>query len=451
MSRLLGVVALGASAFLLLVVGSASASAVVTCTGTVSDQAAVQTAIDGGGAVLLKGLCRGNWTIASPVVLAGTAGTVLDGNAAGSVLTVTNEATAIVMNLTIRNGAAGDGGGIFADADTNVTVKNTTIRNNTADDAGGGIYAQGFANVTILGGAIIHNASLNAGGGVATLAAYVSMSDVSITANTAAMGGGIAAQFSDVSLLRTRVMDNTASDFAGGIVSFASGSIDEFIVPDGGRATGRFAFSLGRFGRTELALQAAGPRATATIPDAFTIANSSIDHNTALGQGGGGIVNVSPGADTDMTITNSSVSFNTVPGQATIGAGGIANVGGSPEDTATLHLTGSRVIGNTAVGGLGGGIYNVSQSGATVLLITTSSISSSKALSDPNEAAFGGGIYQDGTVGPASTALNAAGVLHNRAGTDGGGVYNLCGTVTTAAGAAIALNTPNDRVDVCAP
>lgn len=440
-------VALAALAFL-LVGGPANAAPVISCTDSASDQTTVQTAINGGGIVTLKGVCLGNWTITSSVALSGAGGTVLDGNATGSVLTVTNGATAAIGNLTIRNGAAVDGGGIFADVDTTVIVKNTTITGNAADDAGGGVYAQGFALVTISGGAITHNESLNAGGGIAVFGASLSATDANVSANLALTGGGIAGQFSNVSLLRTRVTGNTATDFAGGIASFASGSDLEFVSRPTAAAEKGLPFTRLPFRAASSVVRAAGVRASA-LPLGFTIDSSSIDHNTALGQGGGGIVNVSPGASTLLTIKNSSISFNIVPGpQGVIGAGGIANVGGSPEDTATLDLTGSHLFGNTAPNGTGGGIYNVSEGGITILTLSSTAVSSSRGLLDPNRASFGGGIYQDATFGPAGLTLGrAAGVIHNFAGVDGGGIYNVCGgTITMKPGAAVKLNTPNNIV-----
>lgn len=426
----------------------------ITCTDSASDQTTVQTAIDGGGIVTLKGVCLGNWTIASPVALSGVGGAVLDGNFGGTVLTVTNETTALVKNLTLRNGSSVVGGGLFADFDTTVGLQNATIRDSLAEGPGGGIYAQDGALVTLSGGAITHNESGDAGGGIATFGAEISATDTNISANLGLMGGGIAAQFSNVSLLRTRVTGNTASDFAGGIASFASGSVVEFNAPTTAAARGLPFSRLPSRAPRRAAAAAAGLRASA-LPLGFTIDSSSIDHDTAIGQGGGGIVNVSPGASTLLTIRNSSISFNNVPGaQGVIGAGGIANVGGSPNDTATLDVTGSRIVGNTALNGTGGGIYNVSQSGQTILTLASTAISSSRGLIDPNRASFGAGIYQDATFGPVQLTLgNAAGVVHNLAGVDGGGIYNVCGgTITMKPGSAVTLNTPNDVVQAgCAP
>ena len=439
---------------LCLVGGSASASAVITCTNSTSDQAVVQTALDAGGIVTVKGTCLGNWTIAVPVALSGSGGAVLDGNFTGSVLTVMNATTAIVSNLTIRNGVSDAGGGLFADFDTTVTVRNSTVTSNTADEAGGGIYAQDSALVTVSGGAITHNESGDAGGGIALFGAELTATNANISSNLAVMGGGIAAQFSNASLLRTRVTGNTASDFAGGIASFASGSVEELNAPTVAATRNLPFFRLMRRAPRSSA-RATGPSASA-LPLGFTIDSSSIDHNTALLEGGGGIVNVSPGASTQLTVKNTSVSFNTVTGQQgfLIGAGGIANVGGSPEDTATLGLTGSHLFGNNAGGGFGGGIYNVSQSGETILTVSNTAISSSRGLIDPNRAGYGGGIFQDATAGPASLTLGkAAAVLHNLASVDGGGIYNVCGGgLTIMPGAGVALNTPNNVVQAgCAP
>ena len=87
------------------------------------------------------------------------------------------------------NGVSDAGGGLFADFDTTVTVRNSTVTSNTADEAGGGIYAQDSALVTVSGGAITHNESGAAGGGIALFGAELTATNANISSNLAVMGG----------------------------------------------------------------------------------------------------------------------------------------------------------------------------------------------------------------------------------------------------------------------
>ena len=84
--------------------GSALAATSVTCTDSASDQALLQTAINGGGTVLVHGHCLGNWDVANNVTLTGVAGAILDGGDVNTVLVVEPFVTLTVNSLTIKNG-----------------------------------------------------------------------------------------------------------------------------------------------------------------------------------------------------------------------------------------------------------------------------------------------------------------------------------------------------------
>ena len=423
---LLAVVGSTASLVLLSMAGSALAATSVTCTDSASDQAALQAAINGGGVVLVHGHCLGNWTAAINVTLTGVSGAVLDGNASGSVLAVTNFSVVTVNSLTITNGSATDGGGVFADSDTTVNVNNSTIKANTASDGGGGVYAQDFAIVNLTGTSVSGNQA-NRGGGIYVIDGYLTATNSNVTSNTAVQGGGIASESSDVLLTSTHVNSNTAQDYAGGIASFDSGAIDQQGTAPAKQAPARGAFAWAASPSTAGAAVSTAQQRSVSIPTGMTLTNSSVDHNTAYGQGGGGIVNVAVNTDTLLNLAGTSVSYNNVPNLTPIGAGGIANVGANPNATSTLTMSGSTFKGNLARRGDGGAIYNVSQGGTTLLSIASTSISSQTGTLNPNQAALGGGIYNDATAGEASISLmKGASIVHNKASITGGGIYNRC-------------------------
>ncbi|MDX2701792.1 hypothetical protein PV350_02915 [Streptomyces sp. PA03-6a] len=224
-------------------VGAAPAAAaqfaVVDCRGNAT---ALQPAINSaapGAALLVSGTCSGPFTINKDLTLIGLKPTVLDGNRAGSTVTVTGAVRVRLDTLTITNGTgsgirnnggtveltgstvehntAGPGGGIYNDVNSTVTLTGSTVRDNTSHSGGGIIN---FGAVRLTGSTVEHNTSTIDGGGIynnfnGTLTLTGSM----VRDNTAARsGGGIYNIFnSKVTSTSSTVGDNTAGAEGGGI------------------------------------------------------------------------------------------------------------------------------------------------------------------------------------------------------------------------------------------
>ncbi len=240
-----------------------------------------------------------------------------------------------MSGLTIRNGTAEGGGGIYSNytltltnstvsgnsayygggiAGNYATLTNSTVSDNSAT-YGGGIYSYGTLTLTD------STVSGNSGGGIYSGHGTLTVSNSTVSGNTATTnGGGIASEWGTLTLTSSTVSGNSAS-YGGGIYS-SGGSL--------------------------------------------TVSNSTVSANTA--STGGGIASEWG----TLTLTSSTVSANTAGG-----GGGIYSSGG------TSTLTNSTVSGNTAATN-GGGIYS---SGASTL--TNSTVSG-------NSAVDGGGIYNPG-------------------------------------------------------
>ncbi|MSP12402.1 MAG: hypothetical protein EXR62_05530 [Chloroflexi bacterium] len=76
----------------------------------------------------------------------GTGSTIVDGNRAGTVISITAGSLVTISDVTIQNGKATNGGGLFIKGI--LTLINSTIVSNTAS-AGGGIITGKFARVTL--------------------------------------------------------------------------------------------------------------------------------------------------------------------------------------------------------------------------------------------------------------------------------------------------------------
>lgn len=116
---------------------------------SVCDETHLKAALSGGGIVTFS--CSGTITLTSPINI--TTNTTLDG--AGQTVTisggntvrvfaVTATATFTLQNLTVANGFAVDGGGIYISAwSPSVFLTNTVFSGNSALIRGGGIYNYG--------------------------------------------------------------------------------------------------------------------------------------------------------------------------------------------------------------------------------------------------------------------------------------------------------------------
>ncbi len=244
----------------------------------------------------------------------GAASTTVDGGGSGPVFTVVGTAT--IQDMTISNGSAVYGGGIHNDGGT-LTVSNSTLSGNCAAQ-GGGIYNFGtltVSNSTLSGNSANrrrrHLQPLRHADGhqqhplrqlrhdlgrrhLQLLLGTLTVSNSTLSGNSAAYGGGIYNDLGTVTVSNSTVSGNSAT-CGGGINNFGG---------------------------------------------TVTVSNSTLSGNSAAC--GGGIVN---NYYSTLTVSNSTLSGNS----ATEG-GGISNY------YSTLTVSNSTLSGNSA--DYGGGIEN---------------------------------------------------------------------------------------------
>jgi hypothetical protein len=158
--------------------------------------------------------------------------------------------------------------------------------------------------------------------------------------------------------------------------------------------------------------------------DRLTIANGRTSSRV-----GGGILN---NDGSTLTLTNSTVSGNSISGNTNIKqGGGIFNSG-------TVNLTNSTLSGNSVSGGasanVGGGIYN-----SGTLTLTNSTLSGNSVTNSGNE---GGGIQNFGTLTITSSTLSG----NSATGGSGGGILNQ--NTATIRNTIIAGNNATNGPDV---
>ncbi|MFG2329160.1 hypothetical protein ACGFMM_05990 [Streptomyces sp. NPDC048604] len=192
--------------------------------------AALRLAIDSataGETLKVSGTCTGPFVITRNLNLIGADKAVLDGNFAGSTVSVGGAGVRVRLHdLTIINGTGNVvnnqnlGGGILNNAGSTVEVTGTELRNNAAQFGGG------IANLSVAGGAVTldhsvlrdNTASVSGGavfvGQQGTFSAIHSL----LRDNTAQHGGGILADLGGrVTLSDSAVRDNSVSMNGGGL------------------------------------------------------------------------------------------------------------------------------------------------------------------------------------------------------------------------------------------
>jgi len=150
--------------------------------------------------------------ISLKIIGSGAATTIVDGNQAGSVVTISNGRVTL-SKLTIRDG---NGGGIGNTG--TLTVNHSTISANSTSFCGGGIGNTG--TLTINHSTISGNSATNCGVGIYQGGGTLTINSSTITANTAFQGGGVGIFGSNGGLTainNSTLSGNSATEWGGGI------------------------------------------------------------------------------------------------------------------------------------------------------------------------------------------------------------------------------------------
>jgi CSLREA domain-containing protein len=266
---------------------------------------------------------------------AGAETTILDGNHIDRVLHIIGNVSVKLSEITIINGQtefAKDGGGIY-NTRAELTIANTTVRDNKGQGYGGGISnsTNGTLNITsssisnnesFFGGGGIYNEGnatiydtnfndnigISAGGGVYNGEGVIALTRSLLTGNSGGGGGGIFANGGNVVLNDIAITRNRATSLGGGGIHTQSGTTATLnnVTISGNSAAG----CCGGVGL-------GGP---ASSLNNVTITNNvaGVDDNYPYPTPGGGI-----STDFDIKISNTIIAGNTTlhgPGPDCAGA-----------------------------------------------------------------------------------------------------------------------------------
>jgi hypothetical protein len=209
-------------AFMLFSTWVAASAHTQTVCSVPGDHSTIQAAVDDAACETVNvgaGTYTENVTIISRTLTIQGQGvdmTIVDGNASGSVFSISGGAVVTLTGLTVTNGSAGSGGGIAASAgsgeQTEVHVVRCKIAGNSATYSGGGVrlYSDLFGSTTVyLIGTTVEGNTATSGGGI-----------------DSGMGGRMGSfTYARVYVTNSTLRDNVGRDYGGGICNIGYSAV----------------------------------------------------------------------------------------------------------------------------------------------------------------------------------------------------------------------------------
>jgi len=147
-------------------------------------------------------------------------------------LAVANPITVTLAGLTRKNGREVGGGGLVIFFDATVTVRNSTIADNTSTAAAGGIAIESSSSLTLVNSTVSGNTAATDGGGLIITGGQVSVLGSTFSGNSATRGGaisngngaGLPSPAGGILTIRSSTITaNSATVLGGGVVHGGSG------------------------------------------------------------------------------------------------------------------------------------------------------------------------------------------------------------------------------------
>jgi len=354
----------------------------------------LQTRIDSaspGSTLLIKGTCLGTFTVDKDLTLEGDPTATLDGDGAGSTLTIPNVHTVHLISLTITGGLAPQGAGINRPSGGTLTLSRVTVQFNLASGTtaaqGGGIFAE-FGPVVVTKSTVTGNRA------------------VALASGATALGGGLDVRFGPLTLSGSEVSSNRAvgvgislSEAAGGGI-FLDGARLRVTAShiDDNRATSISQSSFHALGggvavssSPEVSIEGS------TISGNIAMAATTVGSGDALATGGGADLAADAASVAGSTFAGNQALARTDSGTSQVTGGGIHSSGGTRFTLVGTRIVGSRIsaVGSTATA-FGGGLIN-----AGPLTVRDSRITGSVVSADAGSGtatANTGGLSEDGAM-----------------------------------------------------
>ena len=394
------------------------------------NQHKIDAAGTGAAAITVKKSETDDRTAAEAPVVVIKNGTVTGGEDSG--VKVTGETNVQLKDLNIKGNSSEQGGGVYIKGSKDVTIDHCTIEDNKTTKVGDGNLANGYT------------ASTGAGGGVYISSGSVTIKGSTIQNNTGTRGGGVFVEKgSTVKVEMSEIKNNIATEIpsdspssnyglGGGIYSY-----DSKLTITGGTISGNEAkgstsliqynekgeLSYSALGNGGGGICAVGKDSDVTL-DGVTVTDNKASSNASNNLGAGGGIEAQGGK---LTVNNSTISGNDARGNG----GGIASAEGN-----VLNVSGSTIQSNK--GNNGGGIHT-GEARDTSKTPSKVTITDTKILDNEITGSQGGGVY----VGTrANATLKDCTVAGNKADTVSG-----MGGGVSASGVGFDLTLDNVKVE----
>ena len=338
----------------------AATAITVDCTANPSALASALANASDGDTLAIQGTCKGIFEISHNLTLAGSGGATLDGQGAGTVLTIDAGNTVAISNLAITGGSDPAAGGI-RNAGT-LTLANSTVSGNSAavpqfHNGVGGILNRPASRITLTNSTVSGNsASANAPFDTAVGGIFNSGPGGVVTVTNSTVSGNSAT--------------GTPSDAFGGILNSGPGSV-------------------------------------------VTVTNSTVSGNSASAPGGVSAFSAAVGGISNsggtLTLTSSTLSGNSVSepnGGFSPPVGGVSNFFGGTLTVAN-SLIAAQSGGPNCYGPNSDGGYNLDDGTSCGFSTNNHSLSSTNPLLDPAGLKDNGGPTQTIALLPGSPAIDA--------------------------------------------
>ncbi|MCP4540907.1 MAG: choice-of-anchor D domain-containing protein [Chloroflexi bacterium] len=276
------------------------------------------------GTVVISGV-----TIYNGSIISGNNGSIINGNGGGI---YNDDAGLTLINTRVYGNSADDGGGVYVGSGS-TTMTGTQVLSNSAY-VGGGVYVY-EGSATMIGTQVLNNSASSEGGGVYVLygSATLNASGGMINSNSASSeGGGVFVYEGSATLTGTQVLSNSADNGGGVYVHYGSATLNA----SGGMINSNLASSEGG--------------GVYVYQGSATLTGTQVLSNLASFSGGG--VYVHYGSAT-LNASGGMIDNNS----ASESGGGVFVYEGS------ATLAGTQVLNNSASSG--GGLY-LSSSGAII-------------------------------------------------------------------------------------
>ena len=338
---------------------------------------------------------------------------IIDLGEVGRLFNIRNSSNVTIQNLTIQKGNSDNGGAIYNDSDSRLTVNSCAFSGNTATSNGGAIYNDGGFELTVGNCTFNSNTATTNGGAIYNVSgSTLTVSDCTFGSNrtTGSMSDGGAiynAGTATFTLNDSRSFSNNTATGNGGAIS-NSGNLT---------ITGNYTFGDNNAFYDGGAISNSG---TLTITACTFNINDAISGGAISSTGSLTLTNcIFSGNSTEAygAAISSSSTLN-ITG-CTFSGNSAATRGGAVKSSGTLNITGCTFSSNSATNH-GGVIFNDSDAGP--LTITSCTFSG-------NSADYGGVLVNINDS--ATITCSCSRFVNNTATTSGSAIYNN-GNIVTA-------------------